>query len=699
MPPQPSQKKNKTSPPCQAVAGLGLAGKNSSWPMATPHGPSRLSRLLLFLGICPLLANQAMASNLSANANWTHAAAGGDQTETTQSFSQRYGTQFNTSTTAAIGLSGGVSYNKAWGQGSGSSESSTPNMSMDVHNDIFSANLSGTASKNQPDTGPDTMSQSWQTNWASGWQHKFWPTIQVNYGQSKNIDDAEPRTSDSESNLFGFTTACDLLLAQLYYRYDTNTATNNINFSESTSTSHMAKLNTGRSFWHNKMKVNFSEQYTKNISEFSLQAGAAGPVERDPQWTSSAPVSFTNGAPATTETFAPNFNPTRQVDRIYFTPTPAGAFPTAPTVTIKNALLGTTLATATPTYDSSNNRYQLDITLAVLPAGEAYTVEMTAQVNADTTVTAQAVPITTATGDTYNEKRQTTSQRTDLGITLSLRNDLPFSYNLGLETTKGAAGEKTNSRRQAASLTWKLPRFWTPRLNFSESRNKSDDAPVNISRSYGLSASSSLLPTVDLSLGATQNETLRGGSKISSGNNYTARFSAALYPDLSSDLNLSHATTKNDTTNASTSSWSSVLTMTARLSSKLTADCSINHATSSSSAADGTASSTKSTQGSLSLNARPSELLSVRANVAKQWGDTPSPASYNINTSLTLLRTTKTQLTASYNYAKNTTANHAFSAAWSWALSRYLTLQTNGGYNIADSKNNWNINSQLSSKF
>ncbi len=687
----PSQETSIPSTAARCEAGLATG-------LGKPFGVSWWATTLLFWGICPLLPPQAVAGTLTGNAVWSNTVTGGDQAGTLQNFNQRYNGNFTSSLSDAIGTSGGISYGKTWKQGGGSSATTSPNMTLNVQNDIFTSSLMGTASKSQPDSGASSLSQSWQANMASAWRHDFWPNLRLNYGQTKSTDDNSPRTTDTDSNRLGLTSDCDLRLARIYYNFDSNSSTDNISGTETTNSNHMAKLDASHTFWDRRLTVNFSEQYTKSISEFMRLTSTGTAVERAPQWTATPGVSFVGGAAMTTQQFTSTFNPSRQVDRLYFTPTPAGAFPFPPTVTIKNALLTTTVVTQTPTYDPTSDRYVLDVTLPVLPAGEAYQVEMTAQVNVDTTIAAQAIPITSAS--TRQEQLQQTSQRTDAGFNLRLRQDLPLTYNIGLETMKDTTGAETQNRRQSANLTWELPRYCRPSISFSETQAASENAPTNISRTYALGLTSTPLPTLSVSAGITKTDNLQDSSALSSNYNYVVGINAVLYPDLSSALSLSHGTTTNNLTGMSSSTWDSNLTFTARLSPKLTSSCTLTHNISSSTAATTDSTSTTSTSASFSLNARPSELLSIRANADKEWAESNSQASYSLNTSVTLLRTRKTQLTSSYNYAKTgPTDTHSINAAWSWALSRYITMQTSGLYTLAQSANRWSINSQLSSRF
>lgn len=72
---------------------------------------------LILLGLWPLLATPATAGQLGGTANWLHAASGGPERETQQSFRQNYRTNFNSSLTSAMRVTGGYSYGKNWNQG------------------------------------------------------------------------------------------------------------------------------------------------------------------------------------------------------------------------------------------------------------------------------------------------------------------------------------------------------------------------------------------------------------------------------------------------------------------------------------------------------------------------------------------------------------------------------------------------------
>lgn len=412
---------------------------------------------------------------------------------------------------------------------------------------------------------------------------------------------------------------------------------------------------------------------------------------------------------------APQFNPSRQVDRLTFTFAADTNLDSVveediqlspvPTVTVTNTLTAATVATNQAlNWDTDNSRYVLDLALPELPAGSyEVTLESTdypSSFPVATTVTMQALPLVTASGTRVSDTRSTTSNRTNIGMGFRIRNDMPLAYNLSLETTTGASGNKTERRAQSAGLTWNLHQYFRPSINASETRTQADNTQSSTSRSFSLSATSAPLTTLDLHGSVTRTENFLDSTKISTTNSFSFGAEAILYPDLTAGLSLSHATVDNELQNSSTSSWASQLNLTARLSSKLTATWECQYATSTATASDGTTTDSDSTATQINLTARPSDLLSIRAYAGKNWANgEASPFTYGASTSVTLLRTRKTQMTAAYNYSKGQESkSENCSADLSWAISRYLTMQTNASYQITGSRQ-WGVNSRLSSKF
>ena len=696
-----------------------------------PAISTRIPKALLLLGISTITATPAIGNTLAGNASFGHGISGSQEAETRQSLSQRYSTKFSSELTSAMNAGGNLSYNKNWSERGGASESLTPNANFNIANDIFHASLSGMASNQVPAESPNSTSTAWQTSLGSAWNKKYWPSLQMNYGQGATTNDADPKTQDTTQSNLGVGASVDLPLASINYNFSQTDSNNIINNSESQNSNNTATIKTGRSFWNGKMSMNFSQKYSESVSEQIHHAAANTTVEdatQIAQTSASIPADVTFGAltPVTAltnndlETVATTINPgdainlgfkfslNRQVNRIYLYTDPV----TPPNASDANALrfsLYTSVDGSTswdlittnlaPTFDPSNNRIVLDIP----DTDENYLkLVVTAwPATASISLTEMEAYYRYNTGNTGStRKSRQISHLSNLGINAHLTDDIPLAYTMSFG--KNYVGEhQTKDISQAATLKWNLHRYCQPSISISENKTQNDNSPVATGRTYSLNAISAPLPSIDLGFGLSQSNNFRGERSLNTNRNYTFSLAAVLYPDLTGSFGLNHSTSNNKQSGGLSSNWNYNATLTSRLSSKLTTNITASHSRSSSESPGSAGTSTATTDAAINFNIRPSDILSLRASASKSWGDgqEDAPLAHQISGTLALLRTHKTQLTTGFSYSKaNLAAVKKIDAAWSWTISRFLAWRTNGSYTINEPRQ-WNINSQLSTKF
>lgn len=696
-----------------------------------PTKTTRIPAALLFLGISTLAANSAVANSLSGNASFSHGIGGDQEKETLQHLSQRYSTNFSSELTSAMNLGGNISYNKNWRQQGGADESMAPNANLSISNDIFHATFFGMASSQVPTDSANSSSKAWQTSWGSAWHEKFWPSLQLNYGQGSSTNDADPKTQDTSQNNLGFGSSVDLVLAQINYKYSQSNSSDNINRSESQNTNNTATLKTGHSFWDGKMAINFSQKYSESTSAVSHHDSTNTMVEdatQIAQTTASIPADVTFGALTTVPALSDNdfatvamainpgdainlgfkFNLNRLVNRVYLSVDPATTLNVADVTALRFSLYtsidGTTWGQITtnlaPTYDPNNNRIVLEI-----PATEENYLKLVATAWPPTAVISltemQAFyRYNTGTNTTITRKYRQVNHLSNLGINAHLTDEIPFAYSMSLG--KNNTGDhQSKNLSQAASLKWNLHRYCRPSFSISENKTQSDDSPIAKNRYYSLNATSSPLPSIDLGFGISQNDNFSGATPLSTSRNYSFSLGAILYPDLNGSFGLSHSTSNSKQSGSLSSNWNYNITVTSRLSSKLTTNITASHSQSASESPGSPGTASQNSNAAINLNIRPSDILSLRVSASKGWGDgmENAPLAHQITGALSLLRTRKTQLTTGFSYSKaNMAAQKKINATWSWTLSRFLSWRTNGNYTFNEPKQ-WNVNSQLSTKF
>ncbi|MDH3359902.1 MAG: hypothetical protein OEL55_03440, partial [Desulfobulbaceae bacterium] len=578
----------------------------------------------------------------------------------------------------------------------------------------------------------NSQSMGWNSSLTSNINKKFWPSLRINFGQNSSVDDAEPRTSDSKSEKAGLATGIDLILGQVAYRYNTTTNTNNLTATESNKKSQTASFSTGHSFWHNRITVGFSQGYSQSTSSITRHIQPTGLIDL-PIRVTAATSAIDNtplldplpAAPALADedlaTTAININngdvtnigfssDESTANRIYLYLNPATTIAAADaanlrfslyTSSINDGSTWTQVATSlAPVYDIENHRYILDynfdfnttIFKLVATNWPTATVPLT-EIQIVSRQPGASIPL--------EDTQKRSSSSSNLNTTILLHKNIPLNYSFSISSSKNPAGVKSTKRSQAGNLNlhWNLNKYCQPSVTMNTSSSKSNSNATRSNRSIGLSINSSPLPTVHANLGTTHNEDLLDGVKLSTADRYNFSLGATLYPDLTTGLSINRYESRSTQSDASSNTMGSNFSITARLSSKLTTSFSTNYNRSSTASSTGTGTAKTTKGGSLAMNIRPSDILSLRMNASQQWDTGSSPITFRLNASLALLRTKKTQITTNFSYANNgTTESSSYSASWSWTLSQYLTMRTSGSLDNNTTKN-WNVRSQIATSF
>ena len=249
------------------------------------------------------------------------------------------------------------------------------------------------------------------------------------------------------------------------------------------------------------------------------------------------------------------------------------------------------------------------------------------------------------------------------------------------------------------NLHWHPAPFVAPSVNFYQSRTTGPTSPEGIKRNYGIHVPLTLLPTLNLGLGATRSERYTDGHRVYDRNAYQLSAFAILYPDLTAALtstynrgNTLRSSEAGETVNVN-ESMSSTLTFSARLTSKLSCDL-VNFYFKSYAPGD-----TTNYYSTLTIDYRPSDYLRLNLVGDKYWRGT-SADELRPRLNLVLLRTRKTRVDINYSgrYTQGQDVIHGFGLLASWDISRIFTLKSQANYSIRDI-NSWNFLASLYMRF
>jgi hypothetical protein len=249
------------------------------------------------------------------------------------------------------------------------------------------------------------------------------------------------------------------------------------------------------------------------------------------------------------------------------------------------------------------------------------------------------------------------------------------------------------------ALSWIPFSFIRADLNYSEIwRNFNYDTDdVNFAsdtdtKSYSLNIPISILPTLNLQLGATRSETHRDAQRESLQSNYHLGAQATLYPDLTASLTGEYNTItsfKVEGIGIETSVYSATFLLNASINPKLR--CRFSNTYSVFSKQESEESGDSST---VTVNYYPSDMLNMELRLYKTWIGDATIFSQQGSLNMSLLRTNKTRLTFSsqFKHIEDIAINSYLQADWN--ISRILFLKGAAGY-ILGGANSWYISSRF----
>lgn len=665
------------------------------------------------ISLCTGYYNTVEAETLSLTGNWKYQ----DTNAASDEFSERYsfttGKRFEF--TDAMSLDSSIRFNRAKDE-TLTRENLAPSVSYLINNDLFMFNLSGAANEEFNSKNAEKSNKSLAANLSSAWEMKQWiPQVGVNYNQSWQEDDHNPNLTNSENRSTGLNIQWGFLLSKLFYTYNLNENKNKVTGGSGNVSSHFARYQTSRSFWREKVSVNFSQQYNgsdnKNILPVNggiallpmSVAGFSGEVSSPAGNYSLATNSdltdtdVTDRAVTTTHDvnylnigFKTNY---QTVTTLYlYTSTNLSfaahsAFSWDLYSSTANATWTLEKSGLSATYDSLNNRFVIDIS--------GYTREYLGVVAA---TDAGAILVSFSEVEIYQEisasgsqtlvKNRTSSQQTDVNLSFKITNDLQLTSNLTYEQNNNSVGTDSHSTKVSNGINWFLADGMTLRANANFISRKRDNTPEDQTRSYGLSLEFLPLATVDTVLGVTLFELYESDQKLSESYNYNLQMVARLYEDLDARLDATFTQSDDNVTGSKSNNTSARMHLTARLIPGLVATLSSNYSKSSGATAD--------VESTVNLHWRLSEMLAVTSTYSQAW---TSSESASMSTGFELALTRNMQISFMYGRSIRPDSSQTTSLNWKWTISKYISMITTGSYQDGYGGEAWSVMNQLSTRF
>ena len=649
--------------------------------------------------------------------------------------------------TEAMSLQEAFRYNRNWREQE-DTEGFDPSLRFAIQNDVFLFDLFGSASEQRNSMATDRSRRSWESTWASNWQDRFWPKLRASYGRDFSTDSENPHLQDTDDSRESVGVDWDFELFKTHYNFNRSQQNDNVTFGETTATNHFARLDSSGRFFDNRLSLGFSQQFSTSQTESSTAVGADGfalirqsiaqvltghdntPLTSDSgEMTTNSQMSdsdvetvsgiFTDGFdnPPLNIAFRVDL---REVNRIFlYTDKNIGSV-TASTLAMDlyGSLNGTDYQriqqNVSFVYDTVKKRF--DITMSGVTFRWLKLVVTSSPVQRVDFTEIEAYDRVASSGSFASREDKTLSNISDLNMGYKFSSTLGMTYNLSLEYGNYASEIDYNRQNQIGEMRWTPWEYLSSAFGVSENMEKIEGLPETMNRAYTLRLSSPPVPSVDMNLGLSKTERYEEKKLLSTSYVTGLYTSAALYPDLHANLDLTsgrtvyeHASTLTTiygplygNAGVTTKDYGSRLTMTARLIPRLTADLITDYQK-----IQG-AVSTELLDDKLTLNWRVSDILSVLTAVGKKWENWQS-AGENLLLQTTVAPTDNTQFSLSYYVVNDDNDLSRYALSGSWAIGPYLTLQGNVFYverkqesvffGAQRDDTDWQIRTQLIARF
>jgi len=671
------------------------------------------------MSVCCLLiaAFPASARNLSVSGDWEYS----DSRDETDEFSQNYTVDFDHRIflTPAMNVEAAVRYNHRKDRDS-TTRNVTPSLTYILQNDIFYLNLAGHANEQFNSDRNNYSNRSFDANWNSNWQAAGWvPALTANYNRNWSKDDDSPKNTDSDGTNTGFSLDWDDLPVKGFYSYNWLEDNNDVTSARFRSYNHLGRLSTDSSFWRDKGYISLSQQYSFTKNENRVKNDGTGTAlvkvnmtayaaEADPAISITLPANgaLTNGDKTDVAVsvndppdpdrmmigIRPNF---RTVHTLYLFTVDSLSAAVSSQFTwdlyYSNDNYNWTLARSSvpASYDSTARRFEIDISGFDRDFLRIVAVDDPSADQVDF-AEVEVYRKEAATGDYITVKDDQTVWSSDVDISLDIQPTLTLTANFSYEQNDYSNSPDLRTTKVNSALRWEMADSVFADLTGSYTLRDREDSANEEYRTYGLSLTVPLLPSVHTVGGATLSEDYEDSTKMTTTWNYDLQVVADLYSDLDSRFNLSYDQSTDEIDDETISSTRADIRLTARLVPGLVANYSADY--------NKTSGQSEIIDMDLDFNWRTSEVLVLRSAIRQTWQSGEDKTLLSCGFDFALTR--KMEIAFNAGYEINPDNRYVTAVDWRWTMSDNLSLVTTGSYEDGDDQDEeWTILSRLNARF
>jgi hypothetical protein len=182
---------------------------------------------------------------------------------------QSYSVSVDQEITAAMNIGGNVRYTTTEQQSSDKTSTLTPSLFFGITNDLFRFNLSGSQSDRKTGSEPTATTRSWTSSISTNIPNQLWPQFRLSYGETKDTNDANPATIDSDSENLSTSVDYTWRYIKFLYSYRHDNTTDRPSNSKSKTIGHSTNIQLSKDLFDNRLSVSASHQYSINTTKVS----------------------------------------------------------------------------------------------------------------------------------------------------------------------------------------------------------------------------------------------------------------------------------------------------------------------------------------------------------------------------------------------------------------------------------------------
>ncbi len=679
--------------------------------------------VVIFGGIPGLLH----ADPFSLTANWKYSENGGEALVNSSRFNQNYSLSVVKSLSSLSDLTAALRYTKTERSDDSDSEILSPSATLSVRNDLFALNLGATQTQRKTVGDPELTNRTWDATCFS--QLEDFPLLRINFGQSFNFDDQNPREQDRKLLYYSASIEHSWPVLELFYDYRHDENTDNVVTSKTLSDRHFAKIEYSDDYVQGKVGVNISQQYSDSRTQSTIQVGTGGEVFIP------ISVSQTLSAQDDTPLSGPLF-PNAALndgDRI-----------TATTVEIAQATIAQNLGMQTDFQSVNQFRVYLDRDVSLAIQGLLTWSLYSSVDNLNWDLISLAIPVSyeqenglpvvvvdaptlplidryiklvvhstglspepvfvtelvagnlrIATNDQVVTSAKFVDYQTRANLTYALNPSWALAYNLTWIKREPENGLDNSQLVQGVNASYMPNPGFSASASITEHSDQIKSLEERRNRTYSLSAQKQLWRTSNVSMAYTHAESYEGATQQSEVDTVSGFFNAQLFPDLSASLNLAWSQSYNPQTGSSYEVYGWRLNSIAQLTRRISANAFYDYTFSEGGAADVNIEDYISNRYGVNCNIRTSDILFFYLSLNRDKQEELTTFRGSVSWQVT----PKIQTNFSTSQDLEEGALKSYSTTVSWLISSHLTLRSAAAYRMGDGEDVWAWNLNMNATF